>query len=313
MESTPTRRAVLAAGAALLAQPLVAKEKLKVSIFSKHLQFLEGEELAKGAAAMGFDGVDITVRKGGHVEPARVAQDLPPLVGAIKKHGLDVPMVTTEIIDPDTPYTEDIVKSITALGIRYYRFVPPGGLKYTADQPYPAQLAVIRARLARLAALNQKYGACAMFHTHSGRMAVGASFWDLDIAMKDIDPKYVGVNFDIGHATLEGGLGGWMNSFHILEPRVRGIAVKDCAWLKDAKGAWKEQWVPMGEGMVHLDEFCGMVARINFSGPVQVHYEYPLGGANNGGRSITIPREEVYAAMKRDLQKIRGSMAKANL
>ena len=68
--------------------------KLKVAIFSKHLQFLAEEEMAQAAAGIGFDGVDITVRKGGHVEPERVRQDLPPLVGIIRKHGLEVPMIT---------------------------------------------------------------------------------------------------------------------------------------------------------------------------------------------------------------------------
>jgi sugar phosphate isomerase/epimerase len=65
-----------------------AQHKLKVAIFSKHLQFLAGEELAKAAADIGFDGIDITVRRGGHVAPERVGQDLPPLVGILRQHGL---------------------------------------------------------------------------------------------------------------------------------------------------------------------------------------------------------------------------------
>ena len=31
---------------------------------------------------------------------------------------------------------------------------------------------------------------------------------------------------------------------------LRGIAVKDFAWGKDAKGAWQPQWRPLGEGMI---------------------------------------------------------------
>ena len=45
------------------------------------------------------------MRAKGHVEPASVARDLPPLVAVIRKHGLEVPMVTTEIADADTPFT----------------------------------------------------------------------------------------------------------------------------------------------------------------------------------------------------------------
>ena len=71
MQSSLSRRALLAGGTLLAGRALAADQprahKLKVAIFSKHLQFLQGDELATAAAALGFDGVDITVRKGGHV------------------------------------------------------------------------------------------------------------------------------------------------------------------------------------------------------------------------------------------------------
>jgi sugar phosphate isomerase/epimerase len=299
-EASISRRSLLAGAAALLARPAGAAPKLKVAIFSKHLQFVQGAELARAAADLGFDGVDITVRKGGHVLPERVRQDLPGLVATIRQHGLEVPMVTTDILDPETPFAEDIVRTAAELGIRHYRF---GGFKYTADRPYPAQLEALRPRLAKLAAMNDKYQSCAMYHTHSGVGLVGASIWDLYLAMRDLDPKLVGVNFDVAHAVIEGGLGGWINSFRITGPHLRGIAVKDFVWAKDAKGKWKEQWVPLGEGMVHWPEFWGMLAPAGFDGPVQVHFEYPLPEA----------REGTYAAMKRDLATLRAQLAKAAL
>jgi len=295
-----SRRSLLAGAAALLAQSAQAAPKLKVTIFSKHLQFVQGEELAQAAASLGFDGVDITVRKGGHVAPERVKQELPGLVAAIRQHGLEVPMVTTDILDSETPFAEDIVRTAAELGIRHYRF---GGFKYEANQPYPAQLEALRPRLAKLAALNARYQSCAMYHTHSGVGLVGASIWDLYMVMRDLDPKAVGVNFDVAHATIEGGIGGWINSFRITGPHLRGIAVKDFVWAKDAKGKWKEQWVPLGEGMVHWSEFWGMVKQAGFDGPLQVHFEYPLPEA----------REGTYAAMKRDLAALRAQLAKASL
>jgi sugar phosphate isomerase/epimerase len=309
-EPSISRRALLAAGALLLSRPARAKAKLKVAIFSKHLQFVEGEDLAAAAAGLGFDGVDITLRKGGHVEPATVARDLPPLVAAIRKHGLEVPMVTTDIADADTPFAEDMLKVCAALGIRHYRF---GAFKWDAGKPYDAQLDAMQPRLAKLAALNVRYQMCAMYHTHSGVGVVGASIWDLWALMRDLDPKAVGVNFDVSHAVIEGGLGGWIDSFKITGDHLRGIAVKDFAWEKDAKGAYQAQWKPIGEGMVKLPEFFGMVARTPFNGPLQAHFEYPLGGAENGTRTLTIPKQDVLAAMKRDLEKVRGMLARAGL
>jgi len=83
--------------------------------------------------------------------------------------------------------------------------------------------------------LNAKYQTTAMYHTHSGVGLVGAPIWDLHIIMKDIDPKLVGVNYDIGHATIEGGLGGWIASWRVTGAHVRGVAVKDFVWAKDGE------------------------------------------------------------------------------
>jgi sugar phosphate isomerase/epimerase len=305
-----SRRALLASGALLLAPAARAKARLKVAVFSKHLQFVQGEELAKAVAGIGFDGVDIALRQGGHIEPATVARDLPPLVAILRRNGLEVPMVTTGIADAETPYTEDVLKAASQLGIRNYRF---GAYKWDTQKPYDEQLESMKPRLAKLAALNARYGMCAMYHTHSGAGVVGASIWDLWYLMRDLDPAAMGVNFDVAHATIEGGLGGWIDSFKITGRHLRGIAIKDFVWSKDAKGVAQARWTPIGDGMVKLPQFFGMLAETPFSGPVQMHYEYPLGGANEGKTAIGIPKEQVYAAMKRDLDKTRAMMVQAGL
>jgi sugar phosphate isomerase/epimerase len=318
MQPEISRRNLLAGVGAALALQLPARgaddkpgaRKLKVAIFSKHLQFVSGEDLAKAAASIGFDGIDITVRKGGHVAPERVRQDLPPLVAIIRQHGLEVPMITADIVDAQTPFTEDILKTMADLGIRHYRW---GGFQYVAGQPYAAQLDQMKPRIAKLAALNSRYQAGAMYHTHSGTGVVGASIWDLYILLKDFDPNAVGVNYDVGHAVIEGGVGGWINSFHILGPHLRGIAVKDFIWAEDSSGDWKPQWKPLGEGMVHLPQFFTMIADSGFSGPLQLHFEYRLGGETNSSGSGVVNRDLVYSEMKRDLNKLRGYLTHAHL
>jgi sugar phosphate isomerase/epimerase len=312
MLSAMKRREFLMAGGAAALMPKSAAgsavPRWKTSIFSKHLHFLQGGAVGEAAKAIGFDGVDITVRKAGHVEPERVIQDLPALVKAIRKHGVEVPMITSGIVDADTPHAENVLKTIAGLGIRYYRW---GGFRYSPDGPILAQLESLKPRVAKLEKLNARYKVCAMYHTHSGIGQVGASIWDLHLLLKDFDPDLVSINYDTAHATIEGGFGGWINSFRVSEPHLSGIAVKDFLWAKTERGEWRPRWCPIGEGMVRFQEFFRMLAGMRFAGPIQLHLEYPLGGADRGLAEITIPREQVYAAMKRDLDKLHRWMREA--
>ena len=306
--------AALAAAAPLSAQLSAqqpAAPKLKLAIFSKHLEFLEGEQLAKNVKELGFDGIDLAVRAKGHVEPERVRQDLPPLVSLIRAHGLEVPMLTTDIADADTPFAADILGVMTDLGIHHYRW---GGYKWVAGKPLAKQIEEFKPRVAKLAALNSKYQASAMYHTHSGVDLVGASIWDLHEILNGFDPRLVGVNYDIGHATIEGGMGGWIESFRITGEYLRGVAVKDFLWEKDAKGQWKAEWKPIGQGMVKFPRFFDMLRDARFDGPLQLHFEYPLGGAENGKKKdLTMSNADIFAAMKKDVAALRGLLGAARL
>ncbi len=194
--------------------------RLPIVYFSKHLQWLGWEQMAATAAELGFDGIDLTVREGGHVEPGRVREDLPKVAKIIHAAGLDLPMITAGIVDADSPHAEAIIRAASEAGISRYRWgwfswsdhkkapdlsypqatIPrPAGLLVNV----PDRLAELKKRVAALALLNRKYKVCAMYHNHSGSM-VGASVWDLWVLLKDSDPRWVSSNFDIGHATVEG-------------------------------------------------------------------------------------------------------------
>ena len=53
------------------------EEQLQIHLFSKHLQFLNYNNMSDAAANLGFNGLDLTVRRKGHVLPENVEQDLP--------------------------------------------------------------------------------------------------------------------------------------------------------------------------------------------------------------------------------------------
>jgi sugar phosphate isomerase/epimerase len=291
----------MAAGASALA--LDPPRKMEFCVFSKHLHFLGWSEMAAAAKEMGFDGVDLTLRKNGHVEPLRVEEDLPKALEAIRAAGTKLTMVTTDITDMTTPYAEKVLRTVARAGVKHYRW---DGYKYKDGVPLPEQLKELAPRVKDLAAFNKQLGLTAMYHTHSGAGRVGASQWDLWMLLHEHDRKQVGFNFDIAHATIEGGLGGWLHSSKLVLPHTSGIALKDFLWSKGSNGKWRVEWCPIGEGMVQTREFLKMALNAGFSGPVQVHYEYDMGGADKGATKITWSKAQVMAAMKKDLVALRG-------
>lgn len=305
-----SRRGFVGALAAARAATGSTGNGLKLSVFSKHLQWAQWDEMASVARECGFDGVDLAVRKGGHVLPERVADDLPRAFEAARKAGLEIPMITAGIVDARSPDAEQILKTASSLGIRHYRW---GGFRYDDSKPIPDQLAALKPRVRELADLNRRYKMTAMYHTHSG-MEVGAPIWDLWVILRDSDPNYTAINYDIGHATVEGGFGGWIRSAQLTAPYMRGVALKDFRWAKNGRGEWRPEWCPPGEGMVNFAKFFGMLKTSGFSGPVQIHFEYGgIGGADQGAAKLGIPKSELIAKMKRDVVFYRTKLRDAGL
>ncbi len=110
-----------AAAAAQVGARADSKTVPPLCIFSKHLPELGYHDLGKVASQMGFDGVDLTVRKGGHVLPERAAGDLPRAVEAIRAHQLTVPMITTEIVDARASDTRPILQAASSCGVKLWK------------------------------------------------------------------------------------------------------------------------------------------------------------------------------------------------
>jgi len=61
----------------------------------------------------------------------------------------------------------------------------------------------IQNQVAQLAALNKKYAIRGQYQNHSGAN-FGSSIWDLWMVLKEIDSPWMGSQYDILHATVEG-------------------------------------------------------------------------------------------------------------
>jgi len=287
-------------------------DAFSISIFSKHLQWLNWTDMAIFAAETGFDGVDLTVRPQGHVEPERVEDDLPRAAEIVRKAGLDIYMITTSITDAGDPLTDKILKAAGSLGIRHYR---TGWLHYDENKTIEDNLCRMQQKMSELARLNEKYGISGEYQNHSGTgpggIYFGGAIWDLSGILKNIHSPWLGSQYDIYHATIEGA-NTWPVGLKLLNPYIRTLDIKDFQWLKK-DGKWSAETVPLGEGMVDFKKYVGLLKTLGISGPISIHYEYPLGGAENGAKAITMEREQVRSAMQKDLVTLKAYLREAGL
>jgi sugar phosphate isomerase/epimerase len=271
----------------------------KIYIFSKHLQWLDYEKMAETAVRTGFDGVDLTVRPKGHVLPENVRKDLPRAIKAIRKSGLLADRMTTAIISADDPLTVDILETASELGVTNYRM---GWLNYDPVISVQENLEKCKTQLAKLAGLNKRYGLKAAYQNNAGE-GVGGPVWDIGVMLDGIDNAYIGVRYDIRHATVEGGKS-WPVSMKYIADRINSFDIKDFIW-KEIDGTWQPFNVQIGDGMVDFERYYQLIKEHHIQGDFTLHLEYPIGGAEHGATELSDSPEVVISAMKHDLSKLR--------
>src|SRR5436309_9268631 len=236
--------------------------RLIMDAYTRHLHWLrDPDEIAKAAIEMTCGGVEPTVQPyPGHINPEKVAQELPEFVRTMQKHGLRVKQVRGgNQTDVNAPNLEAMVATMGQLGVTHYWV---GTDNYDLTKPIMPQLDAIKKKVDGFVKLNQKHGTTLMYHTRAGANSVGSVVWDLLYVMKDFDPKYVGFHWDTGHMALHGG-----NMWELLM-RTAGPYVVAMSW-KDR--AWQQNLGFLGEGGP-------------YPGPVSPSGSAPTGGGRAGGR-----------------------------
>ncbi|NCB07969.1 MAG: hypothetical protein EOM73_07400 [Bacteroidia bacterium] len=204
-------------------------------------------------------------------------------------------MIVTEISNPDDPVSKKILKSMADLGIKYYRM---GYFSFDSKKTIPQNLDQHKITFEKLETLNRKFGVCGNYQNHSGTR-VGAPVWDLYHLLKDCDPEFIGVQYDVRHATVEGGVS-WPLGMKLLAPWIQTTNIKDFVWQKAENGKWQIKSVPLGEGMVDFKTYFELYQSFNIEAPVSIHYEYDLGGAEHGNKT-TMNLTEIQKWLKKDL------------
>lgn len=271
------------------------KDDIRVNLFSKHLQFLDYNEMSEAAAEIGFDGLDLTVRPKGHVLPEKAVDDLPKAVEAMKKFGINPSMMTTNIWDANNLGQRTVLETASKSGFTHYR---TGWLKYPEDQSIAESQALYGQQAKKLEAQNSDLGLIGCYQNHAGNH-VGAPIWDLPPILKATNNEHFGIQYDIRHAVVEGG-NSWELGLRHINTFIKSIVIKDFKWGKE-NGKWKPINTPLGKGMVDFDRYFSLLKKYQINVPISLHLEYDLGGAEHGASKITIAQKEVFHQMKKDL------------
>lgn len=220
-----------AAGAAPAAQAATPPptRTLIMDCYTRNLHWIrDHDQIAEAAIEMTCGGVQPTVQSyPGHIDPTKVASELPTFVKTMQKHGLRVKQIRGgNQRAADAPNLEAMVGTMGQLGVTHYWC---GNDNYDFTKPIVPQLDAIKKKVEAFVRLNQKHGTTLMYHTRAGANSVGSVVWDLLYVLKDFDPKFVGLHWDTGHMSHHGS-NMWELLMRSAGPYVVAMSWKDRTW-----------------------------------------------------------------------------------
>ena len=321
-------------------QPNTTSIAVPIAIASENLQWLRNpHEIAQAAIEMGFGAVTLSVGP----PPAHVLFDdskgLTDFIAGLRAQNIVVDTVNCAMsIAANTANLDIFLATAASAGINKYTFEP---YPYRTDQPISVQMQELKARLTALSLANTRRKVRGLYRNRSG-LFQGAALFDLLEALAGLDPQAIGVCYDSGQGVLSGGNGSWIPPLRAAGPLIGAVLCTDNTLQfqidADQGGAfsgtpeqlatngaidvahpygggggranpWIAPSVPLGTGLVDLPILASTLRGVSFRGPLIVQSDYPNGGAENGGQSLTLPRAMVLGAIKRDLLALKAGLA----
>ena len=216
--------------------------------FEKPIQNLSYEVIGEELSKMGLQGIEATIRKGGHIEQKDAETEVPKMVAALAKNGQKALIAATHVQDA-SPENEKFLRLLKANGITRYRMEY---YRYDLKKSPLAQMREHTARLKDLAAMNKEIGVQSLYQIHSGRNLAGSLSWDAAMMFEGLDPRHTAIAFDLRHVRTDTGL-----SFDLalanLRPHIQSIYVKDAIWGGERTN--KLTSVPLNDGFVDQATF----------------------------------------------------------
>jgi len=245
--------------------------KPRVCVYSEQFQSLSISEFCQVLKQMGVDGLDLTVRPGGHIERQNVSDELPDAVRSARDHGLEIMMLTAGITAPDRNAEEILAacqrQGIDRIKLGYYRAEGFGTLAKHLD--------AIRSQLKDVVNLAAKYNVRPCVHVHSG-LTIPSNGIMLYYLIRDIPPERIGAYLGSHHMTITGGAGNWRQAIDLLAPWVSLVALKNFQRERldrDETGQqkWRTNYCRLEDGIAPIPEFVSTIHQSRYRGFDTLH------------------------------------------
>lgn len=269
------------------------KRPWPIVAFEKPFQALDYDRMGEELAKMGAQGIEATIRKGGHIEQKNAAREVPEMVKALAKNDQKALLVASNISEI-TPENETFLQILKAHGITRYRM---GYFRYDLNGDMLQQVRGFKVKAEELAAYNRENGFQGIYQLHSGSKFLGGLSWDLGLLLEEIDPSEIGIGFDLRHFRTDAGLS-WKAALQVARKHIRAIYVKDAVWAGKRSDQLKS--VPLDSGFVNQEIF-DEVRKGQKAMPLSVHMEWGIAPIYPKGRVM-----EAVEKMAREVKTLRS-------
>lgn len=269
---------------------------MRALLFTKLFEGRPVDQISARAIELGFDGIDLLVRRGYTVNPT----DAGGIVEAVRQFneaGLDVPLVTTDITDTSSLPAGRILGECAEAGVRLMRL---GYWSYDGSRPYSEVLSAARRDLDQLEHLARAHQVTLAIQLHGGTIHSSGAL--AAVLLEGRDPALIAAYPDPGNQAVQDGREDWRLTFDILRPWLRCVGVKNGGWYQgepneSGQYRWRSGWLGIADGMVPWDDILGHLATTGFDGLLSFHSHYPL------------PYEQVLDQTRSDLSHVRRLLA----
>ena len=273
-------------------------------LFTDNLADLNIREVCRSVKKAGFDGLDLTLRQGGHVLPENAKRGLAAAHETADQEGVTIPMVSTGITAADDPFAESVIAAahfrIRSFKLGYWRYQPFGNLTKQLDEA--------RRKLEGIVALTRRYHVRPCLHAHSGPILSNGPL--LYLLLKDFSPDDVGAYVDPMHMSVEGASSGWEMALDLVAPWIALVGVKNYTFASTERDNYGQQrfqvrYAPLADGIAPLPQFFQRLKQIGYDGIVSLHSEYK---GSSSFRRLSTP--ELLDQSATDLRYLKQVIAK---